>query len=73
MRVLDRALEAAVGLTTFAQRGRVVPELADRTIREVFVYRYRLLYRVERERVVIVAILHGARDFAKWRQGQDSL
>ena len=73
VRVLDRALEAAAGLATFAQRGRVIPELADPRIREVFVYRYRLLYRVERERVVVVAFLHGARDFGKWRQGQDSM
>ena len=41
-------------------------------IREVFIHRYRLLYRIERDRVVVVAFLHGARDFAKWRQGQGS-
>ncbi len=73
VRVLDGALEAAARLAAFAERGRVVPELADPTIREVFVHRYRLLYRVERERVVVVAFLHGARDFAKSRQGQDSV
>jgi len=73
VRVLDRALEAAAGLATFPERGRVVPELADPTIREVFVHRYRLLYRVERDHVVVVAFLHGARDFAKSRQGQDSM
>ena len=29
---------------------------------------YRLLYRVRPDEVVIVAYLHGARDFATWRQ-----
>jgi plasmid stabilization system protein ParE len=46
---------------------------SDPVIREIFVFRYRLAYRVEAERVVVVAFVHGARDFATWRQGQDSL
>jgi len=73
VRVLETALEAAARLATFPERGRVVPEMNDPTIREVFVHRYRLLYRVDDERVVIVAFLHGARDFAKWRQRQTPL
>lgn len=67
-RVLVRALDVAGGLTTLSDRGRVVPEVGDVTLRELFVYRYRLLYRVRDERVVIVAFLHGARDFEKWRR-----
>jgi len=47
--------------------------LNDPDIREIFVFRYRLMYRVEDERVVVVAFLHGARDFATWRQSQSSL
>jgi len=31
-------------LAAFAARGRIVPELNDPTVREVFVFRYRLLY-----------------------------
>jgi plasmid stabilization system protein ParE len=72
VQVLERALNTAEGLGTLSERGRVVPELEDPAIREVFVHRYRLLYRIERDRVVVVAFLHGARDFAKWRQGQGS-
>jgi plasmid stabilization system protein ParE len=71
LRVLERALNAAAELGTMSDRGRVVPELADPAIREVFVYRYRLLYRIDPGRVVVVAFLHGARDFATWRQNQD--
>jgi toxin ParE1/3/4 len=41
--------------------GRVVPELGDEKIRERFVYSYRLVYRVEEKRVLIVAVLHGKR------------
>lgn len=67
-RVLVRALDVAGSLATLSERGRVVPEVGDVTLRELFVYRYRLLYRVRDERVVIVAFLHGARDFEKWRR-----
>jgi len=69
--VLDDALRAGASLATFAERGRVAPELNDPTIREVFVYKYRLQYEVGEARVLIVAFLHGARDFATWHQSQN--
>jgi toxin ParE1/3/4 len=70
--VLGAALEAAASLSTLSERGRVVPETNDPVIRELFVFRYRLMYRVEDERVVVLAFVHGARDFATWRQERDS-
>ncbi len=71
-RVLTSALETADSLSTFAERGRVVPEVGEPTLRELFVYDYRLLYRVHDDRIVIRAFLHGARDFAKWQREQGS-
>ena len=71
--VLEAALEAAASLSTLSERGRVVPETNDPAIRETFVFRYRLMYRVEPERVLVLAFVHGARDFATWRQRRDSL
>lgn len=65
--VLESALDIAASLATLGERGRVVPELNDPAIREVFVFRYRLMYRVEETRVLVVAFVHGARDFATWR------
>jgi toxin ParE1/3/4 len=70
VRVLERVLAVAANLGTLSDRGRVVPEIGDSSIRELPVFRYRLMYRVEAERVVIVAFIHGARDFAAWRQEQ---
>ena len=49
--VLDEALRAGAGLDSFSERGRIVPELNDPAIREVFVFRYRLLYEVGDARV----------------------
>jgi plasmid stabilization system protein ParE len=40
-----------------------VPELARPTIREVIQGNYRIVYRVTTDRLEILAIVHGARDF----------
>jgi plasmid stabilization system protein ParE len=68
LRVLEQALAAAESLATLSERGRVVPELCQPDTREIFVFRYRLLYDVEPEVVRIVAFLHGARDFERWQR-----
>lgn len=66
-RLLILALEAASSLDTLSERGRVVPELDQPTVRELFVQRYRLLYEVTPNEVHILAFLHGARDLTRWR------
>jgi toxin ParE1/3/4 len=59
----------ARSLSRMAARGRVVPEIGDRQIRELFVQSYRLIYKVERSRVAILALVHGARDLeALWKR-----
>ncbi len=64
-----RALEIGRSLSEFPDRGRVVPEFRDRNIREIFVYSYRLIYRVEDDRVSILALIHGRRDFqTAWKE-----
>ena len=70
IRVLTHALDVAASLSTLAERGRVVREIGEPTLRELSVYKYRLLYRVREDGVVIRAFLHGARDFSTWRQEQ---
>jgi plasmid stabilization system protein ParE len=68
--VLEQALAAADSLATLSERGRVVPEIGQPALREVFVFRYRLLYEIHPALVRIVAFLHGARDFDSWRRSQ---
>lgn len=65
-KVLEAVLGVAESLSVFSERGRVVPELADGSIREVFVYRYRMIYEVLPSEVHILAFIHGARDFDRW-------
>ena len=71
LRVLEQALAAAESLATLAERGRIVPELRHANTREIFVFRYRLLYEIESDAVRVVAFLHGARDFERWRRETD--
>ena len=64
-RLLIQALEAASSLDVFSERGRVVPEFAKPTVRELFVQRYRLLYEVTPDGIHILAFVHGARDLTR--------
>jgi len=59
-------------LDELSERGRIVPELEVHTIRELFVYQYRVLYQVEEARVVILGIAHMSRDFSTyWKSIQN--
>jgi len=61
--------DEARSLCDLAERGRVVPELDDPTIREVFIHRYRIIYRVTDDAVHLLGVIHGVRDFhAAWDQ-----
>ena len=63
---LEVVLAAAESLSVFSERGRIVPEVGSRAIREIFVYRFRLMYQVFSSDVRILAVLHGAMDFDRW-------
>jgi len=55
-------LAAAKSLASFAERGRVVPELGNPDIRELIVRSYRLIYTVGAADVTVLGLIHGARD-----------
>jgi toxin ParE1/3/4 len=60
--LITRTDYAANSLVSFPERGRIVPEYRDSTIRELFVDSYRLIYRIFNDTVTVVAFVHGARD-----------
>lgn len=62
---VQEILDVGYSLDMFSERGRVVPELGNQKIREVFVKNYRLFYSIEDTRIVILGIIHGKRDFKK--------
>jgi toxin ParE1/3/4 len=57
--------DAAESLSEMAERGQIVPELRDPSIRELLVRPYRLVYRLRAQDVTILAVIHGAR--RAWR------
>lgn len=59
--VVSRLLEGVRSLASFPLRGCTVPELGNETIRECFVYSYRLIHRMQRPIVTVVALVHGPR------------
>jgi plasmid stabilization system protein ParE len=55
--------QASQSLAIFSHRGRIVPEINEYSIREIFIKRYRLIYEVFPERIEITAVIHMSRDF----------
>ena len=68
--LVERALDAAESLDTLSERGHIVPELDIPTVREIFVYKYRLVYEVAPSEITVLGFLHGARDFNRWWRGE---
>ncbi len=48
-------------LERFPQAGRKVPEFDDENMRELIVYSYRVIYRLQEDEALIVAVIHGKR------------
>lgn len=40
----------------------MIPEAEDKTLREIIVQGYRIMYRLESGRVLVLAVMHGSRD-----------
>ncbi|TFH86777.1 type II toxin-antitoxin system RelE/ParE family toxin [Billgrantia azerbaijanica] len=59
--VVSKLVDTARGLPDLPEMGRVVPELGVDFLRERFVYSYRLIYRVDPERILVLAVIHGKR------------
>lgn len=49
-------------LIDFPLSGRAVPEAEDKNVRELIVRGYRIMYLVESDRVLVLAVMHGRRD-----------
>ena len=59
--VVSKFFEKAEILKNFTELGRIVPEFNDNNIREIFVYSYRLIYKIDENTVLFVAVVHGKR------------
>ncbi len=64
-RFVERIIEAIEGLEQFPEMGRCVPEAESENIRELLFHNYRIIYRVETDTILILTVIHGARDLAR--------
>ena len=64
-RFVERIIKTVESLEKFAKMGREVPEAEEGTVRELLFYNYRIMYRVESERILILTVIHGARDLSQ--------
>lgn len=69
---IREAIEASKSLGTLAERGRVVPEWSDESVRELMIGNYRLIYQLSGSSTFIIGLVHGSRDLkALWeREGR---
>lgn len=58
-----RLLEATDRLQEYPRSGRVIPEIGDKSCREIIYGSYRIMYRLENDDAWITGIVHGARDW----------
>ena len=57
-KVINDIFEAGNKIKAFPEKGRIVPELRRKNIREVFCYEYRIIYRIESKRIYVLTVLH---------------
>jgi toxin ParE1/3/4 len=60
--VANGIYDAGESLSVFPLRGRIVPEFDRQDFREIFFQSYRVIYKIESERIAILAIVHSSRD-----------
>ena len=68
-KVVQTIVEKTEELMDFPEIGRIVPEIDDPNIRELFVYSYRLIYEITPDGIEILAVIHGRRDFFESERG----
>ncbi|UCN01519.1 type II toxin-antitoxin system RelE/ParE family toxin [Sulfurimonas sp. SWIR-19] len=66
--VVSKFFEKAEILQEFSELGRKVPETNDITIREIFIYSYRLIYKLNEDAILFIAVVHGKRLLENYHQ-----
>jgi toxin ParE1/3/4 len=60
-RRVDKLVAAAEKVAGHPRLGRAVPEVGDSKIRELIVGAYRVIYRVEEKRLLVLTVIEGHR------------
>src|SRR5659263_51880 len=57
-KVINDIFDAGNKIKAFPEKGRIVPELRRKNVREVFCYEYRIIYRIESKRIFVLTVLN---------------
>lgn len=60
-RIVQALFELGDVIEVHPLAGRIVPEMGRESMRERFLYSYRVIYEVHQDRVAVLAVLHGKR------------
>lgn len=64
-RLVQSILETVERVASFPRLGRRVAEADDERVREVLFGNYRIIYRPEEHRVLVLMVVHAARDLLR--------
>jgi plasmid stabilization system protein ParE len=70
-RWVGRLIAKAEAAARLPLAGRIVPEMAQAEVREVFVRTYRVVYRVRTSGILVLTVFEGHRLFARSASGSD--
>ena len=62
LRMVDRITSRSKQISSAPELGEVVAEFKDDNIRQIIEGPYRVIYRIEAKSVLVLAVVHGARD-----------
>ncbi|MCP5244998.1 MAG: type II toxin-antitoxin system RelE/ParE family toxin [Burkholderiales bacterium] len=57
-KVVNDVRERMEQLDTFPKIGRIVPEINQENIREISIYSYRIIYEINDQVIIVLAIVH---------------
>ena len=61
-RVSETFVTKCQGLDALPHLGRMLPELNDTNVRELSLYSYRIIYEIQANQIVVLAIVHKRKD-----------
>ncbi len=60
---VSRLIDAAEQMAVLPYSGRIIPEVEKDEYRETVYGAYRIMYKVEEHSIILLAVVHGARDW----------
>ena len=63
--VVQSIVDKSELLNSFPEMGRMVPEIGEPKVKEIFIYSYRLIYESSGKDIHVLAVIHGKQDLER--------